>query len=139
MLRDIRRNGAQPKDTMHKAKVAMVTGMGVVKEDTKNTKEVKLPTAETTTNICLVTKERIPTGINAARQEMSDYDDDFTSVKIGEFVGLEVYTDGEKFGTDGKWQKATKGTSRYVFAGTMKDNGHKLVLVEVVADAVSVA
>lgn len=161
MLRDIRRNGAQPKDTMHKAKVAMVTGMGAVKEDTKNTKEVKLPTAETTTNIYLVTKERIPTGINAARQEMSDYDDDFTSVKIGEFVGLEVYTDGEKFGTDqfkaadfgdeaepgfamsvgadGKWQKATKGTSRYVFAGTMKDNGHKLVLVEVVADAVSFA
>lgn len=92
---------------------------------------------------------------------MSDYDDDFTSVKIGEFVGLEIYTDGEKFGTDqfkiadfgdevapgfalsvgtdGKWQKATKGSSRFVFAGTMNDNGHKLVLVEVVADAVSVA
>ena len=42
-------------------------------------------------------------------------------------------------GTDGKWQKATKGSSRFVFAGTMNDNGHKLVLVEVVADAVSVA
>ncbi len=42
MLRDIRRNGAQPKDTMHKAKVAMVTGMGVVKEDRKNTKRGKV-------------------------------------------------------------------------------------------------
>lgn len=158
MLRDIRRNGAQPKDTMHKAKVAMVTGMGVVKEDTKDKKEVKLPTEETTANICLVTKERIPTGTNAARQEMSDYDDDFVNVKAGEFVGLETYTDGEKFatdqfkaadfeslevgkpvavGNDGKWIKTTKGSSRFVYAGTMNDNGHKLIMIEVVADAVA--
>ena len=33
MIRDIRRNGAQPKDTMHKAGVALVTGMGVVIKD----------------------------------------------------------------------------------------------------------
>ena len=33
MIRDMRRNGAQPKDTMHKAYVDMVTGMGVVIKD----------------------------------------------------------------------------------------------------------
>ena len=30
MIRDMRRNGAQPKDTMHKAEVAMVTGMALL-------------------------------------------------------------------------------------------------------------
>lgn len=158
MLRDIRRNGAQPKDTMHKAAVAMVTGMGVIKNDTKSKKEVKLPTEETTTNICLVTKERVPSGMNAAKQNMSDYDEDFVNIKKDEFVGLEVYTDGEKFatdqfkaedfndyevgktvavGVDGKWMKTTKGTSRFLYAGDFVDNGHKLIMIEVVADPVA--
>ena len=30
MLRDLRRNGAQPKDTMYKAGAALVVGMGIV-------------------------------------------------------------------------------------------------------------
>ena len=161
MIRELRRNGAQPADTMHKAKVAMVTGMGVVRADTKTGKEVTLPSAETVANIEIVNKERIPTGYNAARQDMSDYDIDFTNISIGEFVKLEVFTGGEKFatdqfkaddfsgdpelgfamsvGTDGKWQKSTKDASKYVYAGTMNDNGHKLVMVEVMADAVAVA
>ena len=129
MIRDMRRNGAQPKDTMHKAGVEMITGMGVV---IKNETEVVLPTSETSANVYVVTKERYPSGINAARTNMSDYDDDFVKVAKGEFVGLERYTDGEKFatdqfkandfqdgsiadlkgkpvavGTDGKWMKAT--------------------------------
>ena len=73
MLRDMTRNGAQPKNTMHKAEVAMTTGMGVVIKDATT---VKLPAAETATNIYVATKERIPTGINAARTDMSDYDED---------------------------------------------------------------
>ena len=157
MIRDMRRNGAQPKDTMHKADVAMVTGMGVV---IKNATTVAFPTAETASNIYVVTKERIPTGINAARIDMSDYDDDFVKIAKDEFVGLERYTDGEKFatdqfkasdftdeavagfavsvGADGKWQKATASTvpSKYVFDGFHNDNGHKLVMVRVEADAI---
>lgn len=157
MIRDMRRNGAQPKDTMHKAEVAMVTGMGVVIKDATT---VALPSAETASNVYVVTKERIPTGINAARQDMSDYDEDFVNVKAGEFIGLERYTDGEKFatdqfkaedfgegavagfavsvGVDGKWQKATVSTmpSKYVFDGFHNDNGHKLVMVRVEADAI---
>ena len=157
MIRDMRRNGAQPKDTMHKAEVAMVTGMGVVIKDATT---VALPSAETASNVYVVTKERIPTGINTARVDMSDYDEDFVNIKAGEFIGLERYTDGEKFatdqfkaedfgegavagfavsvGTDGKWQKATVSTmpSKYVFDGFHNDNGHKLVMVRVEADAI---
>lgn len=157
MIRDMRRNGAQPKDTMHKAEVAMVTGMGVVIKDATT---VALPSAETASNVYVVTKERIPTGINTARVDMSDYDEDFVNIKAGEFIGLERYTDGEKFatdqfkaedfgegavagfavsvGVDGKWQKATVSTmpSKYVFDGFHNDNGHKLVMVRVEADAI---
>lgn len=56
MIRDIRRNGAQPKDTMHKAGVALVTGMGVVIKDATT---VELPKAETVANIYVATKERM--------------------------------------------------------------------------------
>lgn len=156
MIRDIRRNGAQPKDTMHKAGANMKTGMGVVIKDTTT---VVLPSDETTTNIYFVTKERIPTGVNAARTNMSDYDDDFVNVVKDEFVGLERYTDGEKFatdqfkaedfnnelkgkpvavGADGKLIKATKA-SKYLFEDFFMDNGHKLVLIRVESDAVEVA
>lgn len=156
MIRDIRRNGAQPKDTMHKAEVDMVTGMGVVIKDNTT---VKLPAEETVANIYVATKERVPSGINAARKDMSDYDEDFVKIKKGEFLGLERYTDGEKFvtdqykasdfesdvtdgtpmsvGTDGKWQKSTKD-SKYVFERIFMDNGHKLILVRVEADAVAI-
>ena len=154
MIRDMRRNGAQPKDTMHKAAVAMVTGMGVVIKDATT---VELPAAETATNIYVATKERVPSGYNAARKDMSDYDPDFVNIRAGEFIGLERYTDGEKFatdqfvaddfgddevagfgvavGADGKWMKATVA-SKYVFDGIHNDNGHKLVMVRVEADAV---
>ena len=155
MIRDIRRNGAQPKDTMHKAGVALVTGMGVVIKDATT---VVLPSAETVANIYVATKERIPTGINAARVDMSDYDEDFVNIAKDEFLGLERYTDGEKFatdqfkaedfsaevkdgtplsvGSDGKWQKLTTGSSKYVYEKPFKDNGHDLIMIRVEADAV---
>lgn len=155
MIRDMRRNGAQPKDTMRKAVVDMVTGMGVVKTEDKT---VNLPTAETASNVYVVTKERIPTGINCARKDMSDYDDNFVKIVAGESIGLERYTDGEKFatdqfkaedfgddattgfgvsvGTDGLWMKASV-ESKYIYDGIHNDNGHKLVMIRVEADAVT--
>ena len=155
MIRDMRRNGAQPKDTMHKAEVNMATGMGVVIKDAYT---VTLPSDESASNIYVVTKERIPTGINAARTDMSDYDDDFVKIRAGEFVGLERYTDGEKFatdqfkasdfsddavagfavsvGTDGVWAKSTVA-SKYIFDGFHDDNGHKLIMIRVEADVVA--
>lgn len=155
MIRDMRRNGAQPKDTMHKASVAMVTGMGVVIKDATT---VALPSSETASNIYVATKERVPSGVNAARTNMSDYDDDFVQIKVDEFIGLERYTDGEKFatdqyvagdfgdeatqgfacavGADGKWKKATVA-SNYIFDGFHNDNGHKLVVIRVEPNAVT--
>jgi hypothetical protein len=155
MIRDMRRNGAQPKDTMHKAAVDMVTGMGIV---ITSSTTVDLPTEETASNIYVATKERIPTGLNAARTDMSDYDDDFVKIAKDELIGLERYTDGEKFatdqyvaadfgddavagfgvsvGTDGLWKKATV-SSKYIFDGIHNDNGHRLVMVRVEADAVN--
>lgn len=155
MIRDMRRNGAQPKDTMHKADVAMVTGMGVVVKDSTT---VALPSAETATNIYFVTKERVPSGVNAARTDMSDYDEDFTKINKGELVGIERYTDGEKLatdqfkasdfaedtaagfavsvGADGMLMKATV-PSKYIFDGFHNDNGHKLVMVRVETDVIT--
>lgn len=154
MIRDMRRNGSQPKDTMHKAEKAMVTGMGVIIKDAKT---VTLPGTETASNIYVATKERVPSGVNAARKDMSDYDTDFVNIAKDEFLGLERYTDGEKFatdqfkatdfdsptpnmylsvGTDGKWQKATASVpSRYVYDGVHMDNGHKLIMVRVESES----
>lgn len=155
MIRDMRRNGSQPKDTMHKADVAMVTGMGVVIKDSTT---VALPGAETASNIYVATKERVPSGINTAKTDMSDYDDDFVKIAKSEFIGLERYTDGEKFatdqfrvadfpngtesgfavsvGTDGLWAKSTI-ESKYIFDGFHDDNGHKLVMIRVETDAIT--
>lgn len=156
MIRDMLRNGSQPKDTMHKAKTALVTGMGVVIESTT---VAGLPSADTVDNIFVATKERIPSGLNTARKDMSDYDEDFVNIAKDEFFGLERYTDGEKFatdqykasdfasasfgmplavGTDGKWKKSTKA-SKYTFEYIHNDNGHNLIVVRVNADAVAVA
>lgn len=154
MIRDMRRNGAQPKDTMHKAEVAMVTGMGVVIKDAAY---VALPGAETADNIYVATKERVPVGCHAALKDMSDYHEDFVKIAANEFIGLERYTDGEKFatdqykavdfeaeagfpvsvGADGKWMKASV-PSRYIYEGIHMDNGHKLVVIRVEAEKVTV-
>lgn len=155
MIRDMRRNGAQPKDTMRKAAVNMITGMGVVKTADMT---VNFPTSETASNIYVVTKERIPSGLNTSRTDMSDYDEDFVNIGVGEYVGLERYTDGEKFatdqfkaddfsedaekgiavsvGTDGLWMKASI-ESKYIYDDVHIDNGHKLIMIRVETDPVT--
>lgn len=154
MIRDFIINGAKAPDAMHKAKVAMVTGMAVVKEDSETDKYVNITSAETVADIFFVDKERIPTGINTARGDMSDYDPDFVNIAAEEMVSLDKYAPGEKFGIDqydtssitgetevgtrisfknGKAQVATQTTvnSPYVFKGFYNDNGHTLVQIEV--------
>ena len=157
MLRDFRINGAKAPDAMHKAKVAMVTGMAVVKEDTKTDKFVNITTEETVADILFVDKERVPSGVNCARGDMSDYDEDFVNIKANEMVSLDKYTSDEKFGTDqfvetdftvetasdtrisfkdGKAMKATIA-SPYKFKGLYNDNGHILIQIEVSDTAVA--
>ena len=154
MLRDFIINGAKAPDAMHKAKVAMVTGMAVVKEDSATNKYANITSAETVADIYIVDKERVPSGANAARCDMSDYDPDFVNIAANEMVSLDKYAPGEKFGTDqysttdftaetalgvrvsfkdGKAVKATHTTvsSPYVFKGFVDDNGHKLIQIEV--------
>lgn len=150
MIRDFRINGAKAPDAMHKAKVAMLTGMGVVKEDSSTDKFANVTSTETVADIFIVDKERVPSGINCARGDMSDYDDDFVKIKANEPVSMDKYPAGEKFGTDQydetitkelsigtrvSWKNGlvTKSTvaSPYVFKGFHNDNGHLLAMIEV--------
>lgn len=151
MLRDFVINGAKAPDAMHKAKVAMVTGMAVVKEDSATDKFANTTSAETVADIFFVDKEHIPTGVNAARGDMSDYDENFVNIEANEFVTLDKYAPGERLGTDqfsdtdfttdtavdtrvsfkdGKAMKATIA-SPYKFKGMYDDNGHTLIQIEV--------
>lgn len=150
MVRDFIINGAKAPDAMHKAKVDMVTGMGVVMEDSATDKFAKILDTETVADIFIVDKERIPTGINCARGDMSDYDDNFVKIQANEMVSLDKYHAGEKFGTDQydttiskdlaidtrvSWKAGlvTKATidSPYVFKGFHDDNGHLLAQIAV--------
>ncbi len=151
MIRDFIINGAKAPDAMHKAKVDMVTGMAVVKEDSATDKYANITSAETVADIYFVDKERVPSGVNTAKSDMSDYDKDFVNIEANEMVSLDKYAPGEKFGTDqfddaslvsntaigtrvsfknGKAMKATVATP-YVFKGFYNDNGHTLAQIEV--------
>lgn len=153
MLRDFRINGAKAPDAMHKAKTELATGMAVVREDTAVNKYVKKTDTETVADILFVDKERVPSGVNAARGDMSDYDPDFTNIKAEEMVTIDKYAVDEMLGTDqfvaadftastaigtrvsfkdGKAMKATATVaSPYVFKGLYNDNGHTLIQIAV--------
>ena len=128
------------------ADVAMVRGMGVQKSGT----EAVLPTAATGEGIFFVTKEQVPTGLDTLRGEISDYDDIFEKIAVGEPVVLVKYAVGEVFadnqvtgtiadgtyaviGTDGKIKAATTGDVAYLISrGAYDDAGHALTAFEVV-------
>lgn len=149
MLRELQVTKDKPANSMYKSgEEKIVTGMAVVKNETNKTFE--FASAETAADLFFVDKERVPSGINAARGDMSDYDEDFTTLKENEFGKLIAYYVGERFAvdqyvesdlevgvrvsanTDGQLIKAT-GTvdSKYVFKGFYDDNGHKLAIIEV--------
>ena len=151
MLRTFTDVNSTPAPAYYKASVAMTTGMGVVTDEASLT--VGFPASEAGSGISLVDKERIPTGINTARGELSDYDDNFVNVVADEFVKLRNYVAGlsgfgtDQFdatglavndrvavGTDGKWKKATV-PSIYIYVGPYNDNGHNLIQIKV-ADAI---
>ena len=149
MLREFQVTKDKPANSMYKSgEEKIVTGMAVVKNESNKTFE--FASAETAADLFFVDKERVPSGINAARGDMSDYDEDFTTLKENEFGKLIAYYVGERFAVDqyvesglevgvrvsanvnGKLIKAT-GTvnSKYVFKGFYDDNGHKLAIIEV--------
>lgn len=153
MLRELQVIKDKPAIASYKAgETTISTGMAVVKNETDKTFE--FASAETAADLYFVDKERIPTGVNAARGDISDYDADFTTLKENDFGKLISYLPGERFatdqyiesglvadvrvsvGTDGKLIKSTIA-SKYVFKGFYDDNGHKLAIVEVSDTAVA--
>ena len=149
MLRELQVIKDKPAIASYTAgETTISTGMAVVKNETDKTFE--FASAETAADLYFVDKERIPTGVNAARGDISDYDADFTTLVEGDFGKLINYLPGERFATDayvetgiatgvrlsantaGKIVKAaTNVESKYVCGGFYTDNGHKLVIVEV--------
>ena len=71
MLRELQTTTGKVYDAMNTAAVAMVVGMGVVKDYTN--KEVKFPAEATDKGIFFVTKEKRAEGIYAGLGEFSDY------------------------------------------------------------------
>lgn len=150
MLREIIVHGNKAADATFKAKAAMKTGVAVTKNYKTGTAD--LPSADTAENVYFVQKAPIPTGINASRTNMSDYDDDFNIVAKDEVVVLYQFSAGEEFatdatttltaeadigkavvfGTDGSVKAAPTSTaSLYVYRGEYNDAGHKLAWIAV--------
>lgn len=147
MLRELQVTMNKPANAMYKSgESEIITGMAVVKNESKKTFE--FASAETASDLYFVDKERVPSGRNAALENMSDYDEDFVTLKENEFGKLIAYYVGERIATDqyvedglvdgvrvsagidGKITKATVA-SRYIFKGFFDDNGHKLAVIEV--------
>lgn len=147
MLRELQVTKDKPANSMYKSgETAIVTGMAVVKNEANKTFE--FVSAETAADLFFVDKERVPSGTNAAREYMSDYDEDFTKLAENDYGKLVAYYVGERFATDqyvedglvegtrvaantkGKLAKATVA-SKYVFKEFFNDNGHKLAVIEV--------
>lgn len=156
MLRELQVTKDKPANTQYKsgADENIITGMAVTIDEAAGT--FNFVSASTATDLYFVDKERIPTGANAAKTDMSDYDEDFVTVKKGEHAKLITYYVGERFSTDqadtstltiedrlaadtdGKLIKAATGiSSRYVYKGEFVDNGHKLAIVQVSDTAVT--
>ena len=146
MLRELQTNTGKVYDTMNTASEAMVVGMGVVKDYTKN--EVKLPDAATDKGVFFVTKEKRAEGIYAGLGEFSDYEDMFMNIKSGEGVKLVPPVKAERYatdqfttgasvgdylnvGADGKFAKSESAT-RFVYRGTKKIDRHELHVIEVI-------
>lgn len=148
MLREFKAGIGKVVHADYKAKVAMKTGMAVVIDEA--TKEAKFPTAATADGLYFVDKERVATGYNTARGDMSDYDDNFVTVAAGEFVKLKSFREDAVLGvdskgataptagkvvmagTDGKLVDATADVaSRYLYLGDVTDNGHELMKIKI--------
>lgn len=154
MLRELINHGGKSAEATYVAASELKTGMGVVKNVDGT---CSVPGEATSANIFLVDKARIPTGINTARTNLSDYEEEYVTVAQGDCVKLCEYDFGEVFGTDqfdeaiqdadagktlhvgtdGKWAVAT-AASIYRFRGFIMDAGrHKMAQVEVLKDAVA--
>ena len=150
MIREFIVNSGETAITNYTAKSDFNTGAPVTVDVTKG--EVNAVSAtETASDIYVVDKERYAEGVYAGITNLSDYHEGFNTVKSGEKVKLCAYgVPSDSFGTteydstitesvvgkrvaakNGKWVLATTAASKYVFAGFVNDNGHKLAKIVV--------
>ena len=156
MIRELQVNVAKNIPATYTAKADMITGMGVTIDEKAG--QVAFPTAATGANVFLVERERELTGLKASLTDLDDYDTDFVTAKAGTFVTLRTPYAGERYavdqfdtgaeeednigkpivvGTDGKWELATSGSSRFVSGGSYQDGTHTLLIIQVMPDAVA--
>lgn len=109
--------------------------------------------ATPTEDLYVLDKEQIPSGINVVYTYLSDYDAQFENVLEGELGLVIKHVAGERFSTSefvagtyaegdyltsatgddaGKFTKLATGTSKFKYAGTVTENGHELIKVQVV-------
>lgn len=148
MLRELQTKTGKVYDTTNKASVAMVVGMGVVKDYVNG--GVEFPAAATDAGVFFVTKEKEAKGIYAGLGEFSDYNDMFMKIEAGELVKLVSPEKSERYatdqvtatgltkgdylalGTDGKFAESATAT-KFVYGGTKTVDTHTLHVVEVIA------
>lgn len=144
MLRDLKYGLNKPVLATYSAAKEMKTGVAVVIDDSKGTFDY--PAAATGSNLYFVDKERVATGYKSGVKNLSDYDDDYVTVKKGEFAKLKKYIAGEEFATDatgtptvgktvdfasnGSIADSAKG-SIYLYVGEYNDAGHTLKKIRV--------
>lgn len=146
MLRDYIINSAKFADATCAASAACNTGMAVVKTYAASG-ETFAPATAGDGEIYFVQKARVPVGVQAGRSDFSDWEEQFNTVASGELALLNVYHDGEEFGTDqyasltasdagayvtftaGVAGKVASGTSDYKFIGLVSEGGHTLARI----------
>lgn len=115
MLRELITHAQKAAESTYTAASAMKTGMAVIKNVDGT---ASFPTAETAANLYFTQKERVPSGINAARTNMSDYDEDFNTIAEGDKVVLCQYAAGEKIAIDGVGTLTEADKGKVLMAGT---------------------
>jgi len=148
MLRELQTKTGKVYDATNKASVAMVVGMGVIKDYTNGT--VKFPAVATDEGLFFVTKEKVAEGIYAGLGEFSDYDAMFMTIDANELVKLVSLEKAERYatdqvtatglvkgdylalGTDGKFAESTTAT-KLIYGGTKTIDTHTLHVIEVLA------
>ena len=149
MLRSVIEHDNKSAPAYMKVAAAAKTGMGVV----ISSGQLAFPSAATADDIYVLNKARVPEGLLAAAEVLSDYEEQFNTFAAGDYAVAENFDFGEQFatdqynatnltdanagkvlvvGTDGKWDLATSTTtSKYIFVGLFNDGSHVLARIRV--------
>ena len=156
MVRELQVNVAKNIPTTFVAKNQMTTGMGAQIDLAAG--QAIFPAAASADNIYMVEREREVSGLKASLTDIDDYDTDFVTVPANSLVKLIPMYPGERYatdqydeavndegnigkaivvGTDGKWEMAASGSSRFTYGGIHQDGIHALAIIVVNDTAVA--